>query len=202
MQQEWTARLATSEDIAEGAPALARAFEDDPLFNWIIPDEARRLKGLTVMFRELLRRSFAIDFHEAYTTPDHAGMAVWGRPGSWNLPTKIMLPAAPRLIGAMGLGGAARFMSTITTIEKAHPHEPHWYLACLGTDPPKQRIGVGRTLVAPVLERCDREQLPAYLETQKPENVPYYERMGFKVTGELPIGKPKLPVWLMWRDPL
>lgn len=39
-QRQWTARLATSDDIAEGAPALARAFGDDPLFNWIVPNDA------------------------------------------------------------------------------------------------------------------------------------------------------------------
>jgi GNAT superfamily N-acetyltransferase len=95
-----------------------------------------------------------------------------------------------------------RFLRVMHKVEKAHPEEPHWYLACLGTDPPKQRTGVGTTLVGPVLERCDKEGLPAYLETQKPENVPYYERFGFRVTGELDITEGGPHVWLMWRDPM
>jgi hypothetical protein len=53
----------------------------------------------------------------------------------------------------------------------------------------------------PVLERCDGEGVPAYLESSKERNVPLYERNGFRVTEEMvvPNGGPK--IWLMWRDP-
>ena len=53
----------------------------------------------------------------------------------------------------------------------------------------------------PVLERCDAEGTPAYLETDTERNVQLYERHGFEVTEEfdLPGGGP--PVWLMWRPP-
>jgi GNAT superfamily N-acetyltransferase len=201
-QRQWTARPATPDDVPAAAGALARAFEDDPAFNWVLPKAETRAAKLTVLFGVLLSKSMKMDFHEIYTTPEVAGVAAWGRPGAWRLPTRMMLPSLPRLLLSMGIGGTVRFMRLMLAVEKRHPEERHWYLAALGTDPPKQRMGVGKTLVAPVLERCDKERLPAYLETQKPENVPYYERMGFKVTGEfdIPGGGPHL--WLMWRDPL
>ena len=48
---------------------------------------------------------------------------------------------------------------------------------------------------------CDAEYAPAYLESIHPDNVPYYERFGFQVTGEikLPDGGPSL--WPKWRQP-
>ena len=51
------------------------------------------------------------------------------------------------------------------------------------------------------LLRCDADYAPAYLESSNPENIGYYERFGFRVTGEiqLPDGGPSL--WPMWRDP-
>ena len=51
------------------------------------------------------------------------------------------------------------------------------------------------------LDRCDAEYAPAYLESSNPDNVPYYERFGFEVTGELrlPDGGPSLIP--MWRKP-
>ena len=85
-------------------------------------------------------------------------------------------------------------------MEKVHPREPHWYLAILGTDPPEQGKGVGGSLMTPVLERCDRAGLGAYLESSKPENLPYYERFGFRVTGQFDMPKGP-PMWPMWREP-
>ena len=47
------------------------------------------------------------------------------------------------------------------------------------------------------LDRCDAEHAPAYLESSKPDNVPYYQRFGFEITGEItPPGGPTLiPMW-------
>jgi hypothetical protein len=51
------------------------------------------------------------------------------------------------------------------------------------------------------LERVDAEHAPAYLESSNPDNIPYYLRFGFEVTGEilLPDGGPTLTP--MWRQP-
>jgi hypothetical protein len=53
----------------------------------------------------------------------------------------------------------------------------------------------------PVLEQCDTEGLPAYLESSKEKNIPLYERYGFKVTDELRLVKGGPPLWPMWREP-
>ena len=43
----------------------------------------------------------------------------------------------------------------------------------------------------------DAEGLPGYLETEKPENVSFYLRHGFEVTGEaVVLGRPN---WFMQR---
>ena len=56
-------------------------------------------------------------------------------------------------------------------------------------------------MLQPVLARCDRDGLPAYLETTKARNVGFYERRGFTVVGEanIPLGGP--PMWFMLREP-
>jgi hypothetical protein len=50
------------------------------------------------------------------------------------------------------------------------------------------------------LARCDRERLPVYIEIQNEDNVPYCERFGFRIAGqiELPFGVPHL--WGMRRE--
>ena len=54
----------------------------------------------------------------------------------------------------------------------------------------------------PVLDMCDADGVPAYLErARRSSNVAYYTRHGFRVTEELdvPGGGPR--VWPMWREP-
>ena len=82
-----------------------------------------------------------------------------------------------------------------------HPHEPHHYLGILGVSPELQGRGIGSALMQPVLERCDRDGMPAYLEATTPRNRALYERHGFRVVLQVrwPDGGP--PLWPMWRDP-
>jgi GNAT superfamily N-acetyltransferase len=85
-------------------------------------------------------------------------------------------------------------------IEERHPKAPHWYLSVLGTEPGHQGEGLGSTVLQPVLDECDRLEIPAYLETGTERNVGFYARHGFRVMEriELPDGP---PMWLMWREP-
>ena len=84
---------------------------------------------------------------------------------------------------------------------RAHPPEPdHFYLAAIGVSPAGQGQGIGGALLAPVLEICDRDAVPAYLEASKFANIDYYSRHGFRLTGEITL--PRGPtVYPMWRDP-
>lgn len=84
--------------------------------------------------------------------------------------------------------------------ERHHPAKPeHWYLHYIGVEPRRQGRGLGAALLAPVLELCDRDGAPAYLESSTDRNCALYERHGFESTGimTLPIGGP--PIREMWR---
>jgi ribosomal protein S18 acetylase RimI-like enzyme len=76
----------------------------------------------------------------------------------------------------------------VEQMNRFHPHEPHWYLPLIGADPVHQRQGLGSALLRHALARCDRDGLPAYLESSNPANVPLYERHGFKLIGEIQAG--------------
>ena len=76
---------------------------------------------------------------------------------------------------------------------------PHWYLMLLGADPVFRRQGAGTALLAPVLERCDRDGVPAYLETQKEENVAVVPPLRLRGVEEIECGAP--PMWAMRCEP-
>ena len=60
--------------------------------------------------------------------------------------------------------------------------------------------GIGSALIQPILDVCDRDEVPAYLESSKERNIDFYARHGFRVTDELALPDGP-PVWPMWRDP-
>jgi GNAT superfamily N-acetyltransferase len=193
------ARGAGPEDLTPLAGALARAFHDDPVMVWLLGerDEPRLRRLRRFMGSEARRHSR--HGGTVLTADGHPGAALWDPPGRWRMSWVDIVRATPVMISGVG-PRIPRALGGLSQMDKTHPREPHWYLAVLGTDPPHQGKGVGAALMAPVLARCDAEGTGAYLESSKPDNVPYYERFGFRVTGQ--IDMPKGPtMWPMWRDP-
>lgn len=188
------ARKATIADIDALAATLADAFDGDPLMSFLVPARAR----YAAFFRLALRQNLAHD--ETWTVEGLAGAALWAPPGKWRLGLREVLKSLPTSVRILGRG-LPRALQVLRTIEAAHPPGDHYYLGALGTAKSAQGKGVGSAVLGPVLERCDREGVGAYLESSKADNVPFYNRHGFEVTRQitLPGGGP--PIWLMWREP-
>jgi GNAT superfamily N-acetyltransferase len=188
-------RKAEPSELPEVAAVLARAFFDDPVMCWVFPQGRKRLELAERLWTIRLRH--VAPQEEVYVTDDLSGAAVWTLPSRWH-------------VGWQETGELARLMlnyrlpllfAGLQRIERSHPREPHsFYLAVLGTDPPHQGQGIGSALMQPVLELCDREGLPAYLESSKERNVDFYSRFGFRVTKEIRLPQGPL-MWPMWRDP-
>jgi ribosomal protein S18 acetylase RimI-like enzyme len=81
-----------------------------------------------------------------------------------------------------------------------HPEEPHWYLPLIGVDPSHQARGYGSMLMKHALERCDREEKLAYLESSNPRNLSLYIRHGFELIGTIQVADAP-PVFPMRRKP-
>ncbi|MCX7620146.1 MAG: GNAT family N-acetyltransferase [Acidimicrobiales bacterium] len=176
---------------------LARAFWDDPVMAYLIPDERSRYRRLRHFYRGALR--LYATKGPCLTTADLSGVALWAEPGRWKATPRDAAVALIPTVRALG-GALMRGKRLIDVVEHRHPKVPHWYLALLGTDPARQGLGVGSALIRAVTDRCDREGIPAYLESSKHDNVAYYERLGFRVTEDVTVpGGPTL--WLMWREP-
>jgi ribosomal protein S18 acetylase RimI-like enzyme len=77
------------------------------------------------------------------------------------------------------------------------PAEPHWHLGPVAVDPDSQGQGIGGAMLADFCARMDGHGALVYLETDKSENVRFYEKFGFAVAaqGEV-LG---VPNWFMSR---
>ena len=191
-------RKATSADVATLRIVLARAFQDDPVMACIFPDEADRRERLPPLF-ETWMEHIHLPHDECWTTDDRAGAALWDPPGTWRIRFIAQLSLAPRIVRVFGTRLFVA-LQLLDALQARHPNAPHAYLALLGADPVKQGQGIGTQLMAPMLARCDRDALPAYLESSNEKNLPFYRRHGFELldTYDTPVG-PR--VWLMWREP-
>ena len=87
----------------------------------------------------------------------------------------------------------------MNAMHKHHPREPHFFVWMLGVSPAQQRTGVGRALLNTALERAREFGMPTYLETAKPENLPYYASFGFREIGETRLPR-DAPIWFMMRE--
>jgi GNAT superfamily N-acetyltransferase len=189
-------RPLTADDVPRASAALARAFHDDPVGAWMFPAERRRTAALERFF-SLHIREMVLPGGACITAADGAGAALWKPPGTWKTPPLLivrLLPALTRIFGRR----LPLLLRGLSEIEKAHPREPHFYLPIVGVAPEHQNRGLGSALMAPVLQRCDRDGLGAYLEATAEANLRLYERHGFQVTHELHISG-GLTLWSMWR---
>lgn len=192
-------RHAQSHEWRSLGQVLGDAFHDDPVWQWVTPDPHRRRRHLGSAFGQLLRSR--IPAGHVLTNGDLSGTALWAAPDRWRMNARenarMALPMA-RAIGPMSVLPRLR---TLSVIDQHHPREPHWYLTIIGASPDRRGQGIGSALMEPMVGRCDEEGMPAYLESSKEENLAFYHRFGFEVTGELSIHPDCPPMWTMWRDP-
>jgi ribosomal protein S18 acetylase RimI-like enzyme len=185
----------------ELAPAAARAiaagFFDNEIWVWMVPSDRLRRRLLPRHYRAMIRSVF-IPRAGAWTTENGSGAALWMPPGTHRMTKGERLVELRSLLpfGAFSLGRGARFDDMTST---HHPRERHWYLNTLAIEPPSQRQGHGSALIEPGLARADADHLPAYLETQRRSNIPFYRRFGFEVTDEISL-EDSPPLWTMWRE--
>ena len=189
-------------NVRAAAGVLARAFYDDPVTSWMLPDDRTRLKALTRSFAPLARHHFLPRAGSEVGLRDGTvgAATLWDPPGQRKPSMVEQLITMPAMLWAFGSRVPAS-MRVMELMEKHHPEEPHWYLMLIGSDPAVRGAGFGHALMRSRLDRCDAEGAPAYLENSNPKNESYYLRFGFEVTGEikLPDGGPTM--WPMWRNP-
>ncbi len=185
-------------DTAAVGQILADAFTEDPCFTWVIPH-----RGLYPRYWSLLASRVYLPHEMVYVDTERRAAAMWLPPGvDGNLPTgPSLLMLILRLVMHSGVGVLARLQQAQEVMVRRHPSTPHYYLHAIGARMDCQGLGLGSALLKTGTKICDEAGMPAYLESSSPRNVPLYERHGFEVTDEEPIGKGGPPLYFMWREP-
>lgn len=192
---------ATPAEAPRIVEVMARAFAEDPSIDWTIRDDDRRARGIELFFDVVLRR-MTLPYGDVWTTRGEIhGAALWTPPGKWKLGLVEQALMAPQMVSAFGWRRLGRVLDSMSLVQKHHPPEPHYYLQSIGVEPEHQGRGIGKALLQPVLERCDTEHWPAFLETAQERNLPLYRSRGFVEVSRAALAGGGPMMYFMWREP-
>jgi len=190
--------LADGERTAGGGVA-GRALCDDPLLEFLYGDD------VTVR----LRASYDMFVGTVLAMPDPALGGFLG-----NHAVAVVAAAAPDTCfmqrldaefrtmpdGSLGAPGSPdRLRRAMANWCANHTDERHWHVGPVAVEPALQGKGVGGLVMRAFCDRMDGEGELAWLETERPENVVFYRRLGFEVVRESDVHA--LHTWFMQRTP-
>lgn len=183
---------------AQIMPTLLAAFADDPVIRWLYPDAETYQRAFAEVVR--LSAGAAFDAGTVDVSEGGAAVAIWDPPETGRDPEQASAAWAAHFEAHVDPARLGDVFAWGEQVGHFHPTEPRWHLAMIGVTPEHQGRGQGAALLRAGLERCDRDGLPAYLESGSPRNRTLYERHGFEVTGRITV--PRGPtLWPMWRAP-
>lgn len=173
---------ATERDRDTVIGVITLAFAADPMARWSFPDPATYLAVMPQIAAAFGANGFPLG--AAHLVDGGMGAAMWLPPG--------IDPDAERLTALMDAHAPKdrvdEMMQIFEQMDRYHPSEPCWYLPLIGVDPAHQGRGCGSALMRHALAQCDRDNVPAYLESSNPRNISLYLRHGFEPIGNIQMG--------------
>jgi GNAT superfamily N-acetyltransferase len=171
------------DELRFGADVAARGLRDNPMTRAVLGDDVRH--------RE---RSMIGTFRAWIPTMSHPPIAAWrdgyvvgvvgmDAPGCCRMTMGRVLRIASRT-RPPGFAEARRTKVWLQDWGHRDPDEPHWHVGPVAVEGGMRGLGIGSRLMEAFVQRMDKVTEPAYLETDKPENVTFYERFGFEVIDE------------------
>jgi ribosomal protein S18 acetylase RimI-like enzyme len=144
----------------------------------------------------LYRRGLIVGAFRGAVLVGVCGMA---RPGFCQPTMREKLSVIPSVVFGNPVGTPLRILKWLGAWARRDPIEPHWHLGPVAVDSNLQGQGIGGALLADFCARMEDSRALSYLETDKAENVRFYEKFGFRVVAEAEV----LGVrnWFMSRSP-
>ena len=172
-------RRVGTDSVTALAEITADAFRDDPFNRWLFGG----FEPMQRTFANLARHIYAPNGFCQILNEGGEGLAatMWLMPGHKPNASPIgMLKTYSGLFASGGWGALMRGKAAGDAMARHHPAEPHVYLFTVGVTSAGRGKGLGRRLIEPVLDACDRTGTMAYLENSNPANQRFYASLGFE----------------------
>ncbi len=194
--------IASSDDINRISEVAADSFENYPLHMWFCNEKYDK-KTIKTLFEASLK-SMDENCIIYADSPEMNGFAVWclGFTGIKTIPflthggIKMFFHGGVSLIKKL-----LDYEGFAMRIKGKYTNNADWYVYNISVASHAQRKGIGKKLMNPMIDFCDRNNKSAYLETNKAINVGIYERFGFELKEKCPLPRSNFIHYAMMRTP-
>ncbi|CAG9940184.1 unnamed protein product [Clonostachys rosea f. rosea IK726] len=178
---------------------LTPAFEDDPVYNWLLCDlpEPKRKAMLQKLLSGFLTQG-SLNGGIFIQAENFASCGLFMPPNTsmenvWTLPSAGIFTA----LWEIGIGCFKRAMveyngSVEPLMKKAFTkteQKEHWYVFIMATDVDRRRKGHASKLLAHLQDRAREGKHPIWLEATTDASRELYLKLGFEVVGDIVLGK-------------
>jgi len=198
-----TLRELQGAELTEAARVVSRGMRDNPanIRAFTIEDAARRARSLERFFGPVLhglsKRGIVM---VAFRDGALVGVCGMARPGLCQPTLLEKMRLFPAVVFDNPLATPVRVLRWAGEWARRDPTDSHWHLGPVAVDTHLQGQGIGGAMMAAFCARMDQVHSVSYLETDKPENVGFYQKFGFRVIGDGNVLG--VPNWFMSRRPI
>ncbi len=185
-------------DLKKAVNVLNNAFSEESMWKEVFNDEDKNRILTEVMVR------FCLKYGNVLSTSDNFEGVMAIAPHDKDMTTLRVVRSGAFFL-SMKISKEAKKMEVLSNAvgeaKKSLNLGQYIHLLIMGVSQEFQGKGFGGKLIRAVIEKAETERKPIYLETQKEENVNFYEKYGFSVKKKIILPEPlNLPMWLMFRD--
>lgn len=173
-------------DLKAAAALIGRAYRDNPVSVALNGADARTRLRRAQRLHWLRLSGGATPPLAASEDGKLVGVYRFSPPGS----AELSLVNRMKILAHVAMAGPRVLMRTVQLIESVQRHvpaEPVWFLGPVAVDPDAQGTGIGTQIVEHFLSRVDENGGVAFLDTDKLENVGFYERFGFETVDRVEV---------------
>lgn len=178
-------KKAIPESYAKIVEILTDAFEVNQSVDLILSAHRNTPRRRAALMRYSLE--ICQDFGEVWLSEDEKACALILYPQLKKITFKSIFLDLKLILQAIGISGIGRALRRESMIKLKRSKKPMCYLWFIGVDPRYQGKGHGSKLLLEVIAHAEAKGLPIYLETSLIDNIPWYERFGFKLYDELSL---------------
>ena len=171
-------------DLEQAAHVLGRGMCNNPvnIRAFAISDAEQRSRALTRFFAPVLsglyRRGVV---YGAFRDEVVVGVCGIARPGFCQTTLLEKLSVIPAVVPCNAILTGYRVSKWVSEWTRKDPPTLHWHIGPVAVEPAAQRQGVGSAMLAAVCLHMDAYGSVSYLETDRMENVRFYQNFGFVV---------------------